>query len=100
MGFTLTKWTPKFLRTPFHSVSIAFERQKNTSCTFAIQEIQIHVVLCSWCDAKVRARKIFGRFSIVLYRLHFNVESDQSGVVGFFFSLLVCNEKTSNLLKI
>lgn len=34
---------------------------------------------------RLRARKTFGRFSIVLYRLHFNVESDQSGVDGFFF---------------
>lgn len=57
------------------------------------------VVLCSWGDAEVRARETFGRFSIVFYRLHFNVGSDQSGAGGFFFFLLVFNEKLQTCWK-
>lgn len=61
--FTLTRWNPKFPGTPFHSVSIGFERQKNTGCKFAVlRRVTDVVALCSWCDAELRARKTFGGF--------------------------------------
>lgn len=78
-------WQLKFPRCPF--ILVVFDLE-NTEIQIAYWSYKNWVtgivVLCSWYDAEVRARKTFGRFSIVFFRFHSNIWSDQRDTDVFF----------------
>lgn len=70
--FTLTVWKLKFPRCPF--ILVVFDLKKTQVAYYLYMNwITGIVVLCSWCNAEVRARKTFGKFSMVFFRFHSNI---------------------------
>lgn len=78
-------WKQKFPRCPFILVVFDLKNTKiqvvNWLCRSWVTGIEI---LYSWCDAEVRAKKTFGRFSMVFFRFHTNIWSGQRDTDVFF----------------
>lgn len=72
--FTLTVWKLKFPRRPFILVVLDLKGRKIQVTNWLYKSwVTGRVVLCSWYDAEVRARKTIGRFSMVFFRFHSNI---------------------------
>lgn len=78
-------WKLKFPRCPFVLVVLDLKDRKIQVANWLYKSwVTGRVILCSWCDTEVRARKTFGRFSMVFFRFHSNIRSGQRDADVFF----------------